>query len=314
MTFQGYYISVEVLFSLLIIFSILIVCTCAFWIISKTNRSELIDELIIRTNSWWKMALGIGILITAPEIVGTIMLSYVSFVALREMLSIGRFRQADRSALFAAYFAIPVQYYLAYHNYYHQFLYFIPLIMFIGLPVMLVISGNTTLIGRSMSTIPAMLMLTVYMISHMALLFHVAVPGFSGGGGALIIFLIILTALNDVFQFTWGKLLGKRKILPNVSPNKTWEGFVGGVLTTGALGGLLNFLTPLELHESFIVGLAVGIMGFLGDSIISAVKRDLKIKDTDDLIPGHGGAMDRLDSIVITTPMFYHLSSYFISN
>lgn len=307
-----HYISHEILYTLAIIFTVLIISSTIFWIISQNNKSELISELIIRTKSWWKITIGIALVITTPAIVGTVVLAYVSFVALREMLSISRLRASDRIALFTAYFAIPVQYYLAYNNYYHQFLYFIPLIMFIGLPVILVMSGNTKFIGRSMSIIPTMLMLTVYMISHIVLLFHVEVPSFYVGSGGLIIFLIMLTAFNDVFQFTWGKLMGKRKILPNVSPNKTWEGFIGGVLTTGLLGSALSFLSPLNYFESFFIGLAIGITGFLGDSIISAVKRDLEIKDTDDLIPGHGGAMDRLDSICFTTPVFYHLLIFLI--
>ena len=231
-----YHIPSEVVYILAIILAVLVICSTTFWIISRRKKSELMSELITRTNSWWKMAIGVTLVITMPSIVGTVILAYVSFVALREMLSIARLRTADRSALFTAYLAIPVQYYLAYNNFYDQFLYFIPLIMFIGLPVILVMSGNTKYLGRSMSTLPAMLMLTVYMLSHMVLLFHVDVPGFSAGPGGLIIFLIMLTAFNDVFQFTWGKLLGKRKILPMVSPNKTWEGFT--------LSSFLNKLSP----------------------------------------------------------------------
>lgn len=314
MTIFNYSIPIEIIYVLAIIFAVLILSSTIFWILSKGKRSAFYKELVIRTNSWWYMTFGIAIVITAPSIVGTILIAYVSFVALREMLSIGRFRSADRTAMFVAYFAIPVQYYLAYNNYYHQFLYFIPLVMFIGLPVVLVMTGKTTLIGRSMSTIPTMLMLTVYILSHMVLLFNMDIPNFSAGAGGLILFLIMLTAFNDVFQFTWGKMLGGRKILPNISPNKTWTGFVGGVLTTAILGYLMRFLTPLLGYQAFLIGLAIGIMGFLGDSLISAIKRDLEIKDTDDIIPGHGGSMDRLDSILITTPVFYHLLNYFIEH
>ena len=186
--------------------------------------------------------------------------------------------------------------------------------MFISVSVILVLTGETNRIGRSMAIIPTTLMLTVYMPSHMVLLYHVSVPGFTVGAGGLIIFLIMITAFNDIFQFTWGKLLGKRKILPKISPNKTWVGFIGGVFTSGVLGGALSFLTPLDYINCFYIGLSLSIIGFIGDSIISAVKRDLKIKDTDDLIPGHGGAMDRLDSIVLTTPTFYYLLIFFIEN
>ena len=310
----GYYIPIELFFILCIIFVVLIICSSTFWIISLMNKSDSVSELVVRTNSWWKMAVGITIVATAPAIIGTIVLAYVVFVALREMLSIIPLRTADRTVLVASYFAIPIQFYLAYKNYYYLFQIFIPLVMFISVSVILVLTGETNRIGRSMAIIPTTLMLTVYMPSHMVLLFHVSVPGFTVGAGGLIIFLIMITAFNDIFQFTWGKLLGKRKILPRISPNKTWVGFIGGVFTSGVLGGALSFLTPLDYINCFYIGLSLSIIGFIGDSIISAVKRDLKIKDTDDLIPGHGGAMDRLDSIVLTTPTFYHLLLFFIEN
>ena len=310
----GYYIPIELLFILCAVFGVLIICSSIFGIISRKNKSDSISELVVRTNSWWKMAIGITVVATAPAIIGTIVLAYVVFVALREMLSIIPLRTADRTVLVASYIAIPIQFYLAYKNYYYLFQIFIPLVMFISVSVILVLTGETNRIGRSMAIIPTTLMLTVYMPSHMVLLFHVSVPGFTVGAGGLIIFLIMITAFNDIFQFTWGKLLGKRKILPRISPNKTWVGFIGGVFTSGVLGGALSFLTPLDYINCFYIGVSLSIIGFIGDSIISAVKRDLKIKDTDDLIPGHGGAMDRLDSIVLTTPTFYHLLLFFIEN
>ena len=310
----GYYIPIELLFILCVVFGVLIICSSIFGIISLKNKSDSIAELVVRTNSWWKMAIGITVVATAPAIIGTIVLAYVVFVALREMLSIIPLRTADRTVLVASYIAIPIQFYLAYKNYYYLFQIFIPLVMFISVSVILVLTGETNRIGRSMAIIPTTLMLTVYMPSHMVLLYHVSVPGFTVGAGGLIIFLIMITAFNDIFQFTWGKLLGKRKILPRISPNKTWVGFIGGVFTSGVLGGALSFLTPLDYINCFYIGLSLSIIGFIGDSIISAVKRDLKIKDTDDLIPGHGGAMDRLDSIVLTTPTFYYLLIFFIEN
>lgn len=312
MTLFEYYIPKEILYILAIIFGVLTICSTCFWLLSKGKKSDLFTELITRTKSWWYMALGIAIIITAPSIVGTVIMAYVSFVALREVLSIGKFREADRAALFAAYFSIPIQYFLAYKMYYHQFLYFIPLIMYMGLAIILMLTGKTSKIGRSMSLIPSVLLMTVYMPSHIVLLFNMDFASFSAGPGGLIIFLIMLTEFNDVFQFAWGKLLGKRKILPSISPSKTWEGFIGGILTTAILAFLIRFLTPLSGTQALITGFVLGIMGFVGDTLISAIKRDLELKDTDDLIPGHGGAMDRLDSIIITAPVFYHLLRFFM--
>jgi phosphatidate cytidylyltransferase len=253
------------------------------------------------------MVFGVTLVTLGPKWMGVLIIAYVSFVALREMMSIGRLRSSDRLAMLACYLAIPVQYFIVYQGYYYGFMTFIPLIMFATIAILLVLTGDTELIGRSMSILPAMLMLTTFFLSHLAFLYHVPIAENTVGTGGLILFIVGLTAFNDVFQFTCGKLFGKRKILPKISPNKTWEGFLGGIILTGILAVLIRPLTPLDVWKAFVIGISVGVVGFLGDVLISAIKRDLKLKDTSDIIPGHGGVMDRLDSIVLTAPLFFHL-------
>jgi phosphatidate cytidylyltransferase len=122
-----------------------------------------------------------------------------------------------------------------------------------------------------------------------------------------VLFLVVLTQLNDVAQFLWGKSLGRRKIVPEVSPGKTWAGFLGGVATTTLLATLSGpYLTPLNQQQSLIAGLIIGVGGFIGDVSISALKRDLGIKDSGSLLPGHGGILDRVDSLTYTAPLFFH--------
>ena len=115
---------------------------------------------------------------------------------------------------------------------------------------------------------------------------------------------------NDIMQFIWGKLLGRHKILPKVSPNKTWEGFLGGVISTTVIGYFLGFLTPLSAPNVILVSALIAIAGFSGDVVISAIKRDKGIKDMGNSIPGHGGVFDRIDSLAYTAPVFFHLVYY----
>ena len=131
--------------------------------------------------------------------------------------------------------------------------------------------------------------------------------GFQAGGRGLLLFIVFLTEINDVFQFIWGKLLGRHKIIPKISPNKTWEGFVGGIITTTVIGFFLRFLTPLNEVEAIGVSFLVACAGFIGDVVVSAVKRDIGLKDTGSLIPGHGGLLDRIDSLSISGPVFFYL-------
>jgi phosphatidate cytidylyltransferase len=183
--------------------------------------------------------------------------------------------------------------------------------MFLFLPLRMVLKGDTNGIIKSMSSLHWIVMLTVFGLSHMAyMLSFPEIEGFTAGPRGLLLFLVFLTEINDVMQFTWGKLLGKHKIIPKVSPNKTWEGFIGGVISTTIIGYFLGFLTPLNDYQVLLVSFAIAVSGFAGDIVISSVKRDIGIKDMGSSIPGHGGILDRIDSLAYTTPVFFHLVYY----
>jgi phosphatidate cytidylyltransferase len=117
-----------------------------------------------------------------------------------------------------------------------------------------------------------------------------------------------------VLQYVWGKLLGKRKIAPHLSPNKTWEGFVGGVLSAAALGTGMYRITPFAPWQAAVIGLAVALLGFFGGIVMSAIKRDAGIKDYGHLIAGHGGMMDRIDSLTFAAPVFFHIVRFWFVN
>ena len=292
-----------------VIIGILILATVIFYILGKLYPGEQTTELKRRTRSWWIMA---TIFITATvvhPIISFIAFGLLSFVALRELASIStNMRVEDRGVIIWCYLAIPVQYYLAYIAWFNLFIIFIPVLMFIWIPFILVIRGYTTRISSSMSILPTQLMFTVFSISHLAYLLSLPeLPNFNAGGRGLLLYVVFLTEMNDVFQFIWGKLFGRHKIIEKVSPNKTWEGFIGGLVSTIFMAYFLRFLTPFTAMESWFVGAIVGFAGFIGDIIVSAVKRDIGIKDTGSAIPGHGGILDRVDSLAITAPVFFYL-------
>ena len=114
-----------------------------------------------------------------------------------------------------------------------------------------------------------------------------------------------------MLQYIWGKLFGKRKIAPSISPSKTVVGFAGGVLSASALAACLHHLTPFGEVGAFFIGLAVCMMGFLGGLVMSAIKRDLGVKDWGYMISGHGGMLDRMDSLCFAAPIFFHIVRYF---
>jgi phosphatidate cytidylyltransferase len=156
-------------------------------------------------------------------------------------------------------------------------------------------------------------MMMVYSLSHAAYL--LAVPGKGAAdweGAGLLLYLVILTQLNDVAQYAWGKLVGRRKIVWRVSPEKTWEGLIGGVITTAAIALFLApLLTPFDTKGAIASGAIIAIAGFFGAVTIASLKRDLGIRDFSGMLPGHGGIIDRVDSLIYAAPLFLHFTWYF---
>ena len=267
-------LSDELIIVISLIIGLLVTASLILFLVKKIFPKTNISELAARTRSWWIMA---GMFIGAVFIsynISYFFLAFLSFIAFRELYSVLGFREADRGALFWGILAIPIQYYLAYLAWYGAFIIFIPVVMFLVLPLRLVLKGDTHGITKSMALLQWILMLSVFGISHLAYLLSLPeLPGFSSGGRGLLLFLVFLTEINDVMQFIWGKLLGRHKILPKISPNKTWEGFLGGVISTTVIGYFLGFLTPLSAPNVILVSALIAIAGFSGDVVISAIKR-----------------------------------------
>ena len=289
----------------------LIAASISRLVLAAKNPTRDYTELRQRTQSWWWMVLSLFLVLTLSTGAAIAFFGFLSFLALREFLSIVRTRQADRRVIFWAYVSIPVHYIWVYTGWYGMFVVFIPVYMFLFLPMRMVLIGETKGFIRSAALLHWAVMLTVYCLSHMAYLLVLEPLNAAAGGVGLVLFLLIVTEMNDVFQYIWGKSIGRHKILPKVSPNKTWEGFIGGFITITLLAAwIAPYLTPLTSAQGMIAGMLIAGGGFVGDVVLSSVKRDLHIKDSSQLIPGHGGLLDRVDSLLYTAPLFFHYVYY----
>ena len=299
----------QVTTALVALFSALIGATVLVRFIDPDPQSELRQ----RVRSWWVM---IGIFTIAMVIdrrISTVFLGLVSYLALKEYLSLIPTRRIDRFVLLWCYLAIPVQFYWAHTGYYGMFVVWIPVWMFLFLPLLMALMGQTRGYLGAVGMLSWGLMMTVFGLSHTAMLLGLD-PGlpFTAGGPGVLLFLVVATQFNDVAQYTAGKLTGRRPIVPAVSPKKTWEGFLGGVVATALLAAVMGpYLTDMSALWSAAAGAMIAVAGFCGDVTISAVKRDLGVKDASHLIPGHGGILDRVDSLTYAAPVFFHFYFYY---
>jgi phosphatidate cytidylyltransferase len=296
--------------------TLLLVASTIGWILSR--RATLpatratVDNLNARIRAWWVMAAVFALAFAFGRNVTLALFGLTSFYCLREFISLTPTRPADHRALaFAFYLFLPLQYVLVGFDWQSLFSIAIPVYAFLLLPMLAVLGRETDDFLTRTAKVQWALMLTVYCISHAPALLMLRIPGFEGRGMLLLFFLITIVQASDVLQYIFGKLFGRRPIAPVVSPSKTWEGFVGGGLAAVALGAALSFATPFTPVQAAGMALAIVIAGFCGGLVLSAVKRSMGVKDWGTMIEGHGGALDRMDSVTFAAPLFFHLTNYF---
>lgn len=277
--------------------------------------SAAIENLNARIRAWWVLILAGGGALLAGRNAVILLFALVSFLALREFVTQTPVRRADHAALFLCFFiALPVQYLLVALEWYGMFSIWIPVYAFLALPVLAVLFADTErFLDRTAATHWG-LMVCVYCISHIPALMNLRIPGYEGRTPLLMVFVVLVAQVSDILQYVWGKLLGRHKVAPLLSPAKTVEGLLGGVLSATLLGAALYRITPFAPWQAAALALLIAVLGFLGGLVMSAIKRDRGIKDWSHLIRGHGGMLDRLDSLCFSAPVFFHLTRYFFSS
>ena len=281
------------------------------WRVADGQPHPVIDNLVSRINAWWVMVIAIGLAFVFGKRGVHVLFFLISFYALREFLSLAYTRRSDHNAMAAAFFiALPVQYFLIWIDWYGMYSIFIPVYAFLILPILSALAADTKRFLERTAKVQWGLMICVYCISHVPALLTLNIPGYEGRHLLLIAFLVLVVQGSDVLQYIWGKLMGKRKVAPELSPSKTWEGLIGGVLSATALGAALYWITPFTPWQAALIAFTICLMGFFGGLVMSAIKRDRGVKDWGTMIEGHGGMLDRLDSVIFAAPVFFHVIRY----
>jgi phosphatidate cytidylyltransferase len=271
-----------------------------------------VANLNARTKAWWGMvAVFAGALAVGP-MGATIMFGLTSFMALREFITLTPTKPGDHRALFWVFFIItPLHYYFLATRWYGMFVILIPVYAFLLVPLRTAMAGDCERFLERTAKIQWGLMVCVYCISYApAILLLLKIPGFEGQNAKLLFWFVTVVEMSDVMQYVWGKTCGKHKIAPAVSPGKTWEGFLGGGATTVGLGTALWWATPFSPLQAAGLAAIIVFMGFAGGLVMSAIKRDRGVKDWGTAIGGHGGVMDRMDSLCFAAPVFFHVVRY----
>ena len=232
--------------SLAVIFALLLVATVVNGLLVLLRPGKDWQELTLRIRTWWVIIVLFSLAMLSPQWLALTFFALVSFIALKEFLTLAPSRQSDRMPLLWMFIAIPINYWLIGIGWYGMFVVFIPVYVFLFLPARMVLTGDTQGFLRTASQLHWSLMTTVFAFSHVAFLLVLPADGLQTGA-LLVLFLVGLTEFNDIAQYLWGKSLGRIRVIPKVSPNKTLAGLLGGVVTTAVAAMILGpLLTPLN--------------------------------------------------------------------
>ena len=282
-------------------------------VVTAPVKKPAIENLYDRIVAWWFMVAILTAAMWLGKAATLVLFGLISFRALREVVTLTYTRRGDHRTLFWAFLiAVPLQFVLIGVNWYGLFIVMLPVWGFIFFSIRSALGGDVTRFHERASRVFWAVMICVFCVSHAPGLLMLDLPTSNhysiliGYGPKLLIFLLVVVQLSDVLQYCWGKALGKHKVVPRLSPSKTWEGLIGGVLSASAVGAGLYWLTPFAWWQAGLLALLICIMGFFGGLVMSAMKRDAGVKDWGTLIPGHGGVMDRIDSLSFAAPVFFH--------
>jgi phosphatidate cytidylyltransferase len=282
--------------------------------VKDQQGAKTVQNLNARIKAWWMMVAVFGLAMLTGGIGSIVLFGLTSFLALREFITLTPTKPGDHRTLFWVFFVVtPLQYWLVATGWYGLFAIMIPVYAFLFVPLRSVLSGDCDRFLERAAKIQWGLMVCVYCVSHAPAIFFLRIPGYEGQNGKLLFYFVLVVQISDVLQYVWGKTLGRHKIAPHVSPSKTWEGFVGGIATATLIGAGLWWATPFTPLQSAGMSLAITLMGFAGGLVMSAIKRDRGVKDYGTVIEGHGGVMDRIDSICFSAPVFFHLTRYYFT-
>ncbi len=283
--------------------------------VTSEKGKATVDNMNARIKAWWVMVGVFAVANYAGLLATTLLFFLLSLGALKEFtrLSPDDAVGVGKAQKLAFVLFTPLQYLLIVMDWYGMFALLVPVYAFLFIPTLNAIGGDAKEFLARTARLQWALMVCVYCLSHAPAILTLQIPGYEGQNAKLLLFLVLVVQISDVLQYAWGKTTGKRPIAPNISPNKTVEGFIGGVASATLVGTALWWATPFNPFQAWLFALLIALAGFCGGLTMSAIKRDRGVKDFGTMIEGHGGVLDRIDSICFSAPLFFHVVRYFFT-
>lgn len=313
------------------------IATAVGLVLSRREKIGIESAIVRRFNHklqvWWMMAsiFAIGYLLGRIGVV--VLFGLISFWALREFITMTPTRRGDHRTLFWVFFIFtPLQYILIALgssppqslggakgiDYYDFYSIMIPVYASLFIPARAAIAGDYKRFLERSAKIQSGLLICVYSLSYAPAVLDLQLvqtdgTKWPGSTVSVLIFLVLISQLASVFERAWGRLAGRHVIAEKINASRTWEGFLGSMVTTGLVAAALYWATPFHWWEAGALGAVVTVMACAGTMTMSAIKRDRGVTDTGTLVQGHAGVLDQIDNICFAAPVFYHVTRFFWS-
>ncbi len=291
--------------------ALLVVISAIYWAIFFTQPNANLPKVGSRIRFLWTLMIVYLLAYLYSEKILLLYLWFISYLALKEFISITPTRRTDRRVLFWAYLSIPIQFVLIWNHWYRAFVIFIPVYVFLFLPMIMVIIGETDGFLKAWSTLGWGILTTVFSMGYLAYLAILPpIPNAPAGGMGIFILLVGLAQLAYGLQYLFGRRFDDPRLRIKVSTTRNWASLIGSIVITALASWLLApLVTPLSALESLNVGALIALCCFIGYIILSAIKNDLQLKDRGSMTPGQGGVLNRIDAFVYTAPLlFYYIT------
>ncbi len=306
-------------------------------ILSRREKIGIESAIVRRYNHklqvWWMMVAIFAFGFLSGRIGLVVLFGLVSFWALREFITMTPTRRGDHRTLFWVFFIFtPLQYILiglgstppsflggsTGIDYYDFYSIMIPVYASLFIPARAAIAGDYKRFLERSAKIQSGLLICVYSLSYAPAILDLKLAQtggkpWQGSTVGLLVFFVLIAQLASVFDRAWGKLAGRHVIAQRINASRTWEGFLGSMVTTGLVASALYWATPFHPWEAGILGAVVTVMACAGTMTMSAIKRDRGVTDTGTLVQGHAGVLDQIDNICFAAPVFYHMTRFFWS-
>jgi phosphatidate cytidylyltransferase len=255
------------------------------------------------------------------HVMTVILFALISFWALREFITITPTRPGDHLTLvWISFLFPPLQFALVGAGLYDLYNIFIPVYAFLFVPASIALAGDPKRFLERTAKIQWGLLICVYCLSYAPALLTLKLPQPGGGPASpagtarLLFFFVLIVQLSDALQYAWSQLPNKHVIVPTINASRTWEGLLGGTASVTLIGAVLSWASPFPgpWWMVALMSALISVVGFAGVITMSAIKRDRGVQDYGTLVEGHGGVLDRIDSLCFAAPVFFHCTQWWL--